>query len=427
MRLSGTASQILYLIAAVALTVLVVRHVGPKCPHTHSASSSSPQQPEANFQPSGRTAVKWEEEEVLDEIIAAALHPGYGRLEPEDIENQKKEYRERLDRVESVCKGLKKSGWYQSEIMPKEYPTLEEWIKSINKSEETLNRMNRQRDEIYNLKLSGMNFNELKLQVDTKHNLLYCDLPQAGSSTWEKLMMELQLGNEYGLKTNHIHHTVMDQNRFLYSFHPDEQIRRLSEDYKFMFVRHPFERLLSAYYHEISHIDQRNFEEDIWGRIHRGNRYEVHYGQSAYQSLDLSKYKTLNRALDIAGFHQFIHYLIARGPGGDHMGRTWETRQRHWRRYIDVCKVCSIKWDFIGKMEHFNQDHNYMMDQLNLIEEVGWMEKEKVIYAQNHFYQYYAGLSKETIEQLYELFKPDFDLFGYKIPAGLGAAPGRGE
>ena len=45
----------------------------------------------------------------------------------------------------------------------------------------------------------------------------------------------------------------------------------------------------------------------------------------------------------------------------------WETRQKHWRPYVDICKICSIDWDFIGKTEHFEQDHNYMFEKLGIL------------------------------------------------------------
>ena len=73
----------------------------------------------------------------------------------------------------------------------------------------------------------------------------------------------------------------------------------------------------------------------------------------------------LNRAFDIAGFHQFINYLVHRGPGGDTL--TWQVRQKHWRRTLDVCKVCSIEWDYIGKFETFRDDYNYMFEQRGLL------------------------------------------------------------
>ena len=154
------------------------------------------------------------------------------------------------------------------------------------RTEEELIHLNETRDIRRNLQLGGMTYNELKLQVDTNHNLLYCDLPKCGSSVWQKQMMKemayqlesmklfsqlqrnhfsqvvnsttywktkqksqvkLQLGTHSNRTRRGVHTATMDQNRFLYSFLPEEQLQRLKSDFKFIFVRHPFERLLSAY------------------------------------------------------------------------------------------------------------------------------------------------------------------------------------
>ena len=40
---------------------------------------------------------------------------------------------------------------------------------------------------------------------------------------------------------------LTDKDSFLYSYPLDEQLERLRTNYKVMFVRHPFERLLSAF------------------------------------------------------------------------------------------------------------------------------------------------------------------------------------
>ena len=90
------------------------------------------------------------------------------------------------------------------------------------------------------------------------------------------------------------------------------------------------------------------------------------------------------------------------------------------RRVIDVCKVCSIDWDFIGKTEYFNDDHNWMFENLGILgDKIPKKTDDRSVYGKNHFYQYYEGLSKETILKLYELYRPDFELFGYEIPEGL--------
>ena len=50
---------------------------------------------------------------------------------------------------------------------------------------------------------------------------------------------------------------------------------------------------------------------------------------------------------------------------------------------------------------------------------VGKLEADHASFGDLHMYQYFEGLPKATILALYELYKPDFELFGYEIPAGL--------
>ena len=89
------------------------------------------------------------------------------------------------------------------------------------------------------------------------------------------------------------------------------------------------------------------------------------------------------------------------------------------RRAIDICKVCSIEWDFIGKIEYFDEDYNYMFEQLGLLDIVGKRDENRETKAYSTFYQYFQGLGKEKVQALYEWYKPDFELFGYEIPEGL--------
>ena len=81
--------------------------------------------------------------------------------------------------------------------------------------------------------------------------------------------------------------------------------------------------------------------------------------------------------------------------------------------------MCSIEWDFIGKVETFDEDYNYMFDKLGLLDIVGKRDEFREPKAATKFYQYYQGLGRERIQALYELYKADFELFGYKVPAGL--------
>ena len=71
-----------------------------------------------------------------------------------------------MDRIKRVCKNYTDSGWYQSNILPEEYDTLEDWIKSKTYSAEEAEKIKANREDMKELKLGGMDYNELKLQVE---------------------------------------------------------------------------------------------------------------------------------------------------------------------------------------------------------------------------------------------------------------------
>ena len=70
-------------------------------------------------------------------------------------------------------------------------PNTKDWIMDHGKSDRELRKLNDTRDDHRNLNMGGLQYNELKLQLDTNHNVIYCDLPKCGSSVWQKQMMKV--------------------------------------------------------------------------------------------------------------------------------------------------------------------------------------------------------------------------------------------
>ena len=60
---------------------------------------------------------------------------------------------------------------------------------------------------------------------------------------------KLQVGWE-GYKGGGVHSATMDENRFLYSFHPEEQLRRLKDDFKVMGLS----ACISMFYTKMNHL-----------------------------------------------------------------------------------------------------------------------------------------------------------------------------
>lgn len=123
----------------------------------------------------------------------------------------------------------------------------------------------------------------------------------------------------------------------------EERIKMYSNStyFKFIFVRHPLERILSGYRDKV----QRYF-------LNRSLFYGLR-DQSFKDQKDL-QYKEL----DVHGFQIFLRYLIHRGISVYGGGTV-----RHWKRYYDLCRTCAIDWDFIGKMDSIFEDSEYVMEK----------------------------------------------------------------
>ncbi|KAI2567679.1 CHST11 isoform 3, partial [Pan troglodytes] len=92
--------------------------------------------------------------------------------------------------------------------------------------------------------------NDLKhLVVDEDHELIYCYVPKVACTNWKRLMMVLTGRGKYSdpmeIPANEAH--VSANLKTLNQYSIPEINHRLKSYMKFLFVREPFERLVSAY------------------------------------------------------------------------------------------------------------------------------------------------------------------------------------
>ena len=109
-----------------------------------------------------------------------------------------------------------------------------------------------------------------------------------------------------------------------------------------------------------------------------------------------------------------------------------QTANEHWRPYYVNCDYCDIKYDFIGRVENFEYDFNYIAKKANISLKnlpensihyhasgshksysapikVSKKDKDKKVI--NYFSQLHAG----QLKGLYNMYKVDFEMFDYKL------------
>lgn len=225
------------------------------------------------------------------------------------------------------------------------------------------------------------------LIVDNKHKIVYCYIPKVACTTWKKIMAQLVRLN---YKKTSVHQLRFD----LLSSHSKSEVRYiLNNYYKFMFVREPFERLLSAYKDKFERKSNEVYDKYA-GKVKRSVR-RLKFGADGWRSDG-----------DI-NFSDFILYLIDTNSKG---GRYNE----HWRQYYKLCYPCEINYDFIGHYETLEEDARFVLREASVDRLVSF-SPVRYTSTRDDLKRFYSELPREDVLKLRRIYRHDFDMFNYKV------------
>jgi len=217
-------------------------------------------------------------------------------------------------------------------------------------------------------------------------NLLYCWIHKAASTSWNKVFFKLA-GEK--IAEGNLHEAAA-------FFRPNENIDLsvlFQKSLTFTFVRHPFERIVSAF--------RDKFES--------GNKGNYMYVTYAADILGISVPKsqlrhTLNQK-DRPTFTQFVDYLL-RTEIKDY--------NDHWYPFWLQCHLCDQSFDVLGKFESIQEDTE-LIQQISGLKEKNisfpWANKKDT--KSEVGLKYFKQLDLERTKQLYKIYKVDFEMFQY--------------
>ncbi|NXP49262.1 CHSTE sulfotransferase, partial [Heliornis fulica] len=226
------------------------------------------------------------------------------------------------------------------------------------------------------------------LLVSDKYRFLYCYVPKVACSNWKRIMKVLDGALEsvdVKLKMDHKSDLV-----FLGDMKPDEISYRLKNYFKFIFVRNPMERLLSAYRNKFGEI--KEYQQKYGVEIVR--RYRKNGGNSAG---------------DDVTFSEFLRYLL---------DEEVERMNEHWMPIYNLCQPCAVRYDFIGSYERLNADANYILERIQSPSFIHFPERQswyKPVTAETLHY-YLCNTQRRLIKELLPKYILDFSLFAYPLP-----------
>ncbi|XP_041051202.1 carbohydrate sulfotransferase 14 [Carcharodon carcharias] len=224
--------------------------------------------------------------------------------------------------------------------------------------------------------------------VNDEYKFLYCYVPKVACSNWKRVIKVLSgvLDNVHvQIKMDHKNDLV-----FLGDLKNSEIKYRLKHYYKFLFVRDPMERLLSAYRNKFGEIEayQRRYGMEIV------RRYRKSVGQSKG---------------DDVTFTEFLQYLVDEDV---------ETMNEHWMPIYNLCQPCAVTYDYIGSYERLQSDARHVLQSVGAPQSVEFPQRQawyKPITKETLHY-YLCKVPQGLLNELLPKYILDFSLYAYPLP-----------
>ncbi|XP_061534531.1 carbohydrate sulfotransferase 12-like isoform X1 [Phycodurus eques] len=258
------------------------------------------------------------------------------------------------------------------------------------------------------------------LIVDDTHQIIYCYVPKVACTNWKRVMVVLSQslvspvsGKPYTdpesvppdlVHNSSLHLTFAKFWRHYGSLSRHLMALKLQHYTKFLFVRDPFVRLISAFRNKF------------------GRPNEDFYRQ--FGSVILRRYGNLSGSLPETAaeafasgikptFQQFVSYLL------DAETEKESFFNEHWRQVYRLCHPCQVKYDFIGRLETLETDADHLLKLLQVDHLLRFPSGARNRTAASWERDWFAQIPVSMRTELYKLYQPDFELFGYPEPDGV--------
>ncbi|KAK7069861.1 hypothetical protein SK128_024291 [Halocaridina rubra] len=187
-----------------------------------------------------------------------------------------------------------------------------------------------------------------KLRWDQKHHLLYCHLPKVASTTWAwHLLRVTGLKDEEIAAHRNVH--ILLQERLSPPTPENFDSGFLKYALSFLVSRHPFHRLVSAYKNKIVEAEKRR----------------QHYVDLRKTILE-KYHSSGSTSDEMPSFRDFCQYIADSTEAWladlDHI----PPPDLHWMPMTYVCSPCNLRYDVFSKLETMESDTRFIASQCGL-------------------------------------------------------------
>ena len=230
--------------------------------------------------------------------------------------------------------------------------------------------------------------------VDEKRKVLFCAVPKVASSNWRRFFILLKGKVDPSfVMNNSVYKLPLQKYLRTLNTYSKQQIEHILKYYfKVMFVREPLSRIVSAYADKFERGDKRSY-----------NRLGLKIVKKFRNFSDI----TTNG--NIVTFAEFVKHLLRLKQ------KKLPFTNNHWQLYDELCKPCTVHYDFIGKYETMERDVNFLLRKLG-VANMTFPSRD----TRNHLYrkkfstsQYLDSLTVHDLQSLRDIYSVDYDMFGY--------------
>lgn len=233
-----------------------------------------------------------------------------------------------------------------------------------------------------------------RILVSDKYKFMICVIPKVSSTSWRRTMLRLsgKFSDEKILQLpNHaIFHKMLSQYTTLKKFNKTEREFRLSNYTKVMFVRNPFERLLSAYR----------------SKFVNGKEFHKLYGIKIIKKFRPNATQMEKKTGHNVTFLEFIKFFLWQ--------KDWAANP-HWTPYWNLCDPCGVKYNYIGLFEKLIPESNDFLRHIGA-DKYTFPARDKYYKANKTddvLKHYYSQIPKSYIPGIMKKFRNDLELFAF--------------
>lgn len=236
-----------------------------------------------------------------------------------------------------------------------------------------------------------------RLKVDDVRNVMYCLTPKSGSTNFLRMLVNLNTHGQNPVAVNGRMHS--DKHLLRYGLKAlslmtlEERVQRLSNFSRLLMVRHPLTRWLSA------------FRQKMKLKAYMSVRQKIvrDYRPDASQE-DIEKGNPT--------FEEFLKHLIT-------VGLKNATYDHHWAPYTYLCDPCRMHYDYIIKLETLSDDLVFLREVLyDNSTDVVIPNKYNGFTEGNVIMEFYSNVSMGTLHRVVDIYRRDFEMFGYTPKIG---------